>query len=580
MKKDRKTSVSFGQTIKKQFGSSQFKNGSYSLAMIAVVLVIVILVNLIVGQLPKSVTAIDISSSLIYETGEVTEEVVSSLEHDVDILVIAENDSVDQRIESFLERYAELSSHISLSHRDPVLHPDVLTEYGVSANTIVVSCEDTQKTTTVSIGDMIQYNEYYLYQGAYVESGFDGEGLMTSAISYVAADDAKTVYMLNGHQEASLSDSVSDLLKKSNLTTAELNLMDTTSVPEDCGLLLVNAPQVDLADDELTAIRSYLISGGSIMLLRGVTQKDLPNFDALMEEYGLVMVNNYVGDTERFYQNAGSYFNFFPVIAGSSLNVSSDSLILVTTAAGMQKAENTDSGVSVETLLSTSSKAGLDNAETADQQYLIGAKSVKTYEAGETAERTEDADSPLIQGDETAAQETEEETATQEEITTEEETATEEEITAKEETATEEETTAKEETTTEEETATQQETTAEEETGTEEAGSKEQTEAESDAQEQGTDDTTEGTLLVLTAPSMIDSGITDRFSNLENLNEFMNLVASCFDDVENISIPAKSLEVPYNTVTGAGIWNSLFLFIIPAFCIITGLYVWIRRRKA
>ena len=116
MKKEKKqsgSSVSLKERIRRQFGSSQSKNGSYSLAMIAVVLVITVFVNLIVGQLPKSATSFDISSSLIYETGEVTQEVLDSLNHDVSILVIAENDSVDSRIQTFLERYAE-------SH--PMLH--------------------------------------------------------------------------------------------------------------------------------------------------------------------------------------------------------------------------------------------------------------------------------------------------------------------------------------------------------------------------------------------------------------------------------------------------------------------------
>ncbi len=561
MKKEKKqsgSSVSLKERIRRQFGSSQSKNGSYSLAMIAVVLVITVFVNLIVGQLPKSATSFDISSSLIYETGEVTQEVLDSLNHDVSILVIAENDSVDSRIQTFLERYTEKSSHVTLTYRDPVLHPDVLTQYGVSSNTIVVSCEDTGKIQTVAISDMIQYDQYYYYyQGAKVESEFDGEGLMTTAIDYVASDKQKKIYTLDGHSESDLSDSVTEQLGKSHMETESLNLMEKASVPEDCGLLVINAPQSDLADDELQTIRTYLIGGGNVMLLRGVTKNTLTNFDALMEEYGLTMVNQYIGDQENYYANAGSYFNLFPVIKSSSANVSTDSMILVSSVAGMLQSENADDSVSVQQLLTTGSKTILldpqntsGQYQTSGETYLLAAKSTKTYEAGAVAEGT-DKDTGLVQGTDAQAEESTEELTKAAE--SEAESAAELSEAASEET-----------------TAEETDTAAETETGAE-------SEAASDeAAEAGTT----GTMIVLTAPSMIEESITGRFSNLANLEEFTNLSASFFDDVQNISIPTKSLAVEYNTVTNGGVWNSLFLFVIPAFCIAAGLYVWIKRRRA
>ena len=87
-------------------------------------------------------------------------------------------------------------------------------------------------------------------------------------------------------------------------------------------------------------------------------------------------------------------------------------------------------------------------------------------------------------------------------------------------------------------------------------------------------------LTVISASTMIDSSLIGNFTGIENLNEFINIVSSYFDDVQNVSIPAKSLSVTYNTVTGSSIWNALFIIIIPVFSIVAGLVVWIRRRKA
>ena len=86
-------------------------------------------------------------------------------------------------------------------------------------------------------------------------------------------------------------------------------------------------------------------------------------------------------------------------------------------------------------------------------------------------------------------------------------------------------------------------------------------------------------LTVFACPEMIDEGITSTFTNLANLTIFMNAATANFEDISNISIPAKSLEVTYNTIPTAGLWASIFIFLIPVFCVIMGFAVWMRRRK-
>ena len=86
-------------------------------------------------------------------------------------------------------------------------------------------------------------------------------------------------------------------------------------------------------------------------------------------------------------------------------------------------------------------------------------------------------------------------------------------------------------------------------------------------------------LTVITAPSLISEQITSQFTNLSNLNVFMNVVTADFEDVTNISIPAKSLEVTYNTIQNAGLYGMVFIFLIPVVVLVAGLLVWTKRRK-
>ena len=87
-------------------------------------------------------------------------------------------------------------------------------------------------------------------------------------------------------------------------------------------------------------------------------------------------------------------------------------------------------------------------------------------------------------------------------------------------------------------------------------------------------------LTVISAESLIDAQITDTFTTLENLDLFMNAVSANFDDVQNVAIEPKSLEVTYNTMQHAGLISLLLIFGIPFIILVYGLVKWWKRRKA
>ena len=90
----------------------------------------------------------------------------------------------------------------------------------------------------------------------------------------------------------------------------------------------------------------------------------------------------------------------------------------------------------------------------------------------------------------------------------------------------------------------------------------------------------ESCLTVISADSMIDAQITDSFSTLENLDLFMNALSANFDDVQNVAIEPKSLEVTYNTMQHAGIISLLVIFGISLIILVFGFVRWWKRRKA
>ncbi len=157
--------------------------------------------------------------------------------------VLAVKKDTDDRIKTFISKYAALSDKINIEWIDPVLHPSALTEYNASENTIVVSCEATGKTTTISFDKILVMDmSSYYYSGNASYQNLMETGQLTSAVNYVTSDVQKTIYKVSGHGEAELSSTVTDLMSKNNYTLTELNLLMADSIPNDCDLLLMNAP--------------------------------------------------------------------------------------------------------------------------------------------------------------------------------------------------------------------------------------------------------------------------------------------------------------------------------------------------
>ena len=94
MEKMKKKTGKFGN----MFLTSGTRNGSYSVGLTVIVIAIIIVLNLVIGQLPESMRNIDVSSTKIYEISDTTTELLDGLEEDVDMTVLAIRDDTDDRI--------------------------------------------------------------------------------------------------------------------------------------------------------------------------------------------------------------------------------------------------------------------------------------------------------------------------------------------------------------------------------------------------------------------------------------------------------------------------------------------------
>ena len=297
--KKEKTGISVSGEERKK----SLRHGSYVSIMTVIVIALVAAVNLVVGQLPSSVTQIDASSRQLYTIGEETENLVRGLEQDVTLYYVVTGGNENEYISRMLERYEDLSDHLTVEKVDPELHPTFTSQYTdeeVSDNSIIVVSGD--KSRVVGSSDMlVQELNYYTY--SYQVTEFDGEGQVTSAIAYVISDNLPVLYQLTGHDEQSLGSSLTDSIEKNNIEIQDLSLLTEESVPEDAAALLICSPSRDISEEESQKILSYLEGGGKVLLFTDYSQEEMPNLESLLTNYGLQKGTGIVmeGDSSYYY---------------------------------------------------------------------------------------------------------------------------------------------------------------------------------------------------------------------------------------------------------------------------------------
>ena len=475
--------------IKKGINKKTLKNGSYSVVLSVIFVVIIVVVNLIVDAFPSTYTELDVSDQQLFSIGDQTKDFLKELDKDVTIYQIAQSGSEDEVVSKLLKKYEEASDHIKVEKKDPVVNPKFTSEYTdeeVSSNSLIVVCGDRSK--------IVDYNNIYessmdYTTYSYTTSGFDGEGQITSAISYVTSDNLPVLYTLDGHGEKSLDSTLQEDIEKANIEIKSLNLLTEESVPEDADCLMINSPSTDISEEERDAIIEYLENGGKAMIFSDYTEGSMDNFDAVLENYGVERVDGIVieGDAQHYAMQMPYYLLPDVSSAEAVSDFSSQGyFVLAPYAQGIRQLDNVRDTLTIESLLTTS-----------DEAYS------KTDLNTETLEKTdEDIDGPFDIGVS---------------------------ITEK------------------------------------------------------VDDDKTTQIVYYSTANLMDSQINQMVAggNEQMITESLNWMCST-DETSTISIPSKSLEVSYLTVTAydAAYWKICVMGLIPGVFLVVGFVVWLKRRKA
>lgn len=292
-------------------GGRVFRNGLYSLAITAVAVAIVVLVNLLVRALPANLTQFDLSVNGLYTLGEESKRLMEQLPEDVTVYYLAQTGSEDSYLTKLLDRYAAESGHFTWQQKDPAIYPTFAAQYdaqSIGEGGLIVLCGD--RVATVSSGDLYTYDYSNYYTTGTYDVQFDGENQLTTAIYNVTSGDQSAAYYTTNHDETALGSELTEAIRKQNIALEPLNLL-SEEIPADCDLLIINMPQSDFmgADglvDEAGQLADYLDGGGKVLLITDAYY-DTPKLDAVMERFGLSRVPGIVVEGNSGYCVSSSY---------------------------------------------------------------------------------------------------------------------------------------------------------------------------------------------------------------------------------------------------------------------------------
>lgn len=356
-----------------------FRSGVYSTAILAAAIVLAVLLNLLVGALPKKYTEFDLSEAKMYTLGDSSKKLVQSLDQDVTVYYLCETGSEDAILTKLLDHYADESSHFRWEQKDPAIYPTFAAQYGASdvstGSLIVVSGEN---NVVLDAADLYEYDysDYYTTGSANVT--FGGEKQITSAIYKLTAAEETHAYYTTNHGEQALTSSLTEALEAQNITAQPLDLL-TSTIPDDCDLLIINDPTSDFASDglvdEISQLQTYLENGGRVLLTTN-GYDETPNLDAVMAQFGLAREAGLVVEGDSNHALYGyPYSSLFPDYGTTDESTALDGVnrsthVMLSVAQGITITE-TD-GVTAESLLNTSedaySKLNFDTSSTTDKE--------------------------------------------------------------------------------------------------------------------------------------------------------------------------------------------------------------------
>ena len=276
--------------------SRKFKYSNLATIFTLIFIIAVIVVNIFIGYLTdRFVLEVDMTKERLFEISEDTKEVISALNEQIMITVLAEEttyrDSTDLlgNIYETLQRYQTLGNgKINVQYINPNINPKVVEKYNalgnISSNDIIVESDRRFKKLSPTNLYSSKTDEQ---TGTQFYVGLRAEQRLTSALLFVTSEEIAKAAYIRGHNENYSIDELDTLLNYANYEVSNI-ILAQQEIPEDVTLLIIDAPTRDFSEEEITKLDAYFDRGGDAVITMTPNKSDkLERLSLLFEEWGV-----------------------------------------------------------------------------------------------------------------------------------------------------------------------------------------------------------------------------------------------------------------------------------------------------
>lgn len=357
----------------------------FSIGSVVVVCAILLVINLIFDSFVGDKLTWDLTDTKTNSIGSISKDFISKLDKDVEIVGLFELSKDNERLYSdfipvLTDYEAESSGNIRVRYVDPSKFPSIMDEMDPNktldtssiAGCFIVKCGDKLKVVQPNL--CFTYDEQAYYQtGTTVITSNNVEANFTGAISSVTSDIVTKVYFTSNHGEMPHVQ-FGSILSNSGFEVSDLSTLDIDTIPEDCSLLIINNPQVDLYKEDISLLTDYIANGGNLMIVSdfSASGQNISNLNEVLHYVNLNLTNSRICENNidwRANSINGYYSRLDP--ASNFANLTDNTTPMYTGyIRGISIFENPKSYIAPEAMLVTSNSAVLeDNGDPSNTGY-------------------------------------------------------------------------------------------------------------------------------------------------------------------------------------------------------------------
>lgn len=289
--------------MKNMFHSKKFRYGSVSVALVAVIIAAVILVNAIFTALCRSyMWFVDMTPNRMYTLSDSAVELLDTMNKgtEVTITFCSEADVLDsnepqryphrtaleisKRFDNVKIRYVDIYTNPSAVSGIEGVH----TSYDINSETIILESVGAPRVYTLE--------SMYVRDDSDNIIGYRGEQVFVSGILSVTKTEQPVACFISNHGELENPNVpyLKSVMEGAGCKIVDFDLSSKEPIPEDCRIMVVVDPQSDFSgrDDEYTSdeikkLEEFLSNQKSLMVFFDNATPYLPNFETFLASWGI-----------------------------------------------------------------------------------------------------------------------------------------------------------------------------------------------------------------------------------------------------------------------------------------------------